>query len=83
MKKTIALLLALVMSLSLAACGGGSGMPCGACREFFMQLSPRNKDAEILVNYETRETITLNELMPKWWGDERYAEQMSNGESET
>lgn len=64
-------------------CGGGSGMPCGACREFFMQLSPRNKDAEILVNYETRETITLNELMPKWWGDERYAEQMSNSESET
>ena len=64
-------------------CGGGSGMPCGACREFFMQLSPRNKDAEILVNYETRETITLNELMPKWWGDERYAEQMPNGESET
>ena len=40
-----------------------------------MQLSPRNKDAEILVDYETRETITLNELMPKWWGDERYAEQ--------
>ena len=64
-------------------CGGGSGMPCGACREFFMQLSPRNKDAEILVNYETRETITLNELMPKWWGDERYAEQMSNSEAET
>lgn len=57
--------------------------PCGACREFFMQLSPRNKDAEILVNYETRETITLNELIPKWWGDERYAEQMSNSESET
>lgn len=46
-------------------------------------LSPRNKDTEILVNYETRETITLNELMPKWWGDERYAEQMSNSESET
>lgn len=64
-------------------CGGGSGMPCGACREFFMQLSPRNKDAEILVNYETRETVTLNELMPKWWGDERYAEQMSNSGSET
>ena len=63
--------------------GGGSGMPCGACREFFMQLSPRNKDTEILVDYETRETITLNELMPKWWGDERYEEQMSNGESET
>ena len=24
-------------------CGGGSGMPCGACREFFMQLSPRKR----------------------------------------
>ena len=36
--------------------GGGSGMPCGACREFFLQLSERNRDMEILVDFETRET---------------------------
>ena len=48
------------------------GMPCGACREFFLQLSSKNKDMEILVDYETRKTITLNELMPNWWGWKRY-----------
>lgn len=54
--------------------GGGSGMPCGACREFLMQLSPENRDMEIMVDYEKKETITLGELMPLWWGDERYNE---------
>ena len=52
--------------------GGGSGMPCGACREFLMQLSERNRDMEILVDLETRKTVTLGELVPNWWGYERY-----------
>ena len=52
--------------------GGGSGMPCGACREFFMQLSLKNQDMEIMVDYEKRETVTLKELLPQWWGMERY-----------
>ena len=60
------------------AIGEGSGMPCGACREFLMQLSLENKDMEILVDYDSRETITLRELLPKWWGMERYKE--STGE---
>lgn len=30
--------------------GGGSGMPCGACREFLMQLSPENRNMEILLD---------------------------------
>lgn len=52
--------------------GGGSGMPCGACREFFMQLNLKNKDMEILVDFDTRETITLEQLLPNWWGMDRY-----------
>lgn len=52
--------------------GEGSGMPCGACREFLYQLNEENENTEIMVNYETRETVTLKELMPKWWGIERY-----------
>lgn len=52
--------------------GGGSGMPCGACREFLMQLDRENAAAEIMVNYGARETVTLGELMPNWWGDYRY-----------
>lgn len=47
------------------------GMPCGACREFLMQLNAKNADTEIMVDYNARETITLNELMPNWWGKER------------
>ena len=52
--------------------GGGSGMPCGACREFLYQLNEENENMEIMVNYETRETITLKELIPDWWGKERF-----------
>lgn len=55
--------------------GGSSGMPCGACREFFMQLDLRNRDMEIMVDYEKRETISLGELLPNWWGMERYEAQ--------
>ena len=52
--------------------GGGSGMPCGARREFLMQLNKDNRNTEIMVDYEKRETVTLGELMPAWWGEERY-----------
>ncbi len=59
--------------------GGGSGMPCGACREFFYQLNEENENMEILVDFETRQTVTLKELMPNWWGKERYR-AAENGE---
>ena len=52
--------------------GDGSGMPCGACREFFLQLSDKNRNVQIMTDYDRRETVTLGELMPAWWGDERY-----------
>lgn len=51
---------------------GVNGMPCGACREFLMELSLKNKDMEIMVDYKTRETIRLEELLPNWWGMMRY-----------
>ena len=54
--------------------GGGSGIPCGACREFFYQLNELNEDMLIMVDYAKRETITLKQLMPNWGGKERYAE---------
>lgn len=41
-------------------------------REFFYQLNEANEQMEILVDYEKREIVTLKELMPKWWGKERY-----------
>ena len=50
------------------------GMPCGACREFFMQLNYENRNMEILTDYETRKIVTLNELIPNWWGNKRYTQ---------
>jgi len=51
---------------------GRVGSPCGACREFMMQLSPNSRDIEILVERDTYSTVTLGELMPDWWGRERF-----------
>ena len=48
------------------------GMPCGACREFLMQLSYENRNMEIMIDYESREIILLKDLVPNWWGEERY-----------
>lgn len=56
-------------------CGGGSGMPCGACREFLLQLDEHNAETQIMSDYEDRTTVTLRELMPDWWGYERYEEK--------
>ena len=52
---------------------GGESGPCGACREFLYQLDEKNEDMEIMVDFEKRQTVTLKELMPNWWGKERYA----------
>lgn len=50
----------------------GGGMPCGACREFFMQLNYENRNMEILTDFETRKTVKLGDLIPCWWGNKRY-----------
>lgn len=50
------------------------GMPCGACREFFMQLNYNNCNMEILTDYETRKIVLLKDLIPNWWGNKRYEE---------
>jgi Cytidine deaminase len=55
--------------------GEESGMPCGACREFLLQLSQYNENIEIMVDYEKRETVTLGQLTPCWWGKERYEKE--------
>lgn len=48
------------------------GMPCGACREFLMQLDRGNADTEILTDYEARKTVLLKDTVPNWWGEKRY-----------
>lgn len=47
---------------------GRCGAPCGACRELMVQLMPDHyQEIEILMDFETGETVTLGELTPRWW----------------
>jgi cytidine deaminase len=54
--------------------GGKVGSPCGACREYMMQLDINSGETEILADYQSRRTITLKELVPDWWGYDRFYE---------
>lgn len=48
----------------------GKGAPCGACREFMVQLMPESyKDIEIMLDYKAGKVITLGEITPEWWID--------------
>ncbi len=51
---------------------GSVGSPCGACREFLMQLDKESGEIEILTDLEKGNTVKLNELVPDWWGKERF-----------
>lgn len=53
---------------------GRVGSPCGACREYMMQLDKDSGDIEILLDLEPLRTVRLRELMPDWWGAESFAE---------
>ena len=53
---------------------GRVGSPCGACREYMMQLDKNSGDIEILLDLETEKTIKLKELIPDWWGHDRFKE---------
>lgn len=50
---------------------GNVGSPCGACREYLMQLDKNSKNIEILRNDKTKEVVRLEELIPDWWGYDR------------
>lgn len=51
---------------------GNACTPCGACRELIMQLDVDSKNAKFLVNTKTYEYMTMEELMPNWWGYDRF-----------
>ena len=44
-----------------------------------MELHPDNSNLEFMVDYETRQTITLGELFPLWWGEERARQRENKG----
>ena len=42
--------------------------PCGACREFMVQLMPEEyRQIEVMLDYENNKVVTLGELTPEWW----------------
>jgi cytidine deaminase len=53
---------------------GRVGSPCGACREYMMQLDKDSGEIEILLDLDTQKTVKLKELLPDWWGTDRFGE---------
>ena len=51
---------------------GRVGSPCGACREYMMQLSSDSGEIEILLDIESLKIVKLKELIPLWWGEDRF-----------
>ena len=60
-----------VVKLVCVMRNGTVGSPCGACREYLMQLDKNSPEIEILVDYNTLATVKLNTLIPDWWGKDR------------
>ncbi len=51
---------------------GKVGSPCGACREYMMQLDKDSGEIEILLDLESKRTILLKDLLPDWWGYNKF-----------
>lgn len=53
------------------------GCLVGPVVNFSLSLNAENRHLEFMVDYASRKTITLGELMPLWWGEAR-ARQIEN-----
>ena len=51
---------------------GKVGSPCGACREYMMQLDKDSGEMEILMDRDSMRVVKLKELVPDGWGTERF-----------
>ena len=62
--------------VKLACCfsDGKVGTPCGACREYLMQLDKDSGNIEILIDKDTMKTVRLKDMIPMWWGHEYFAD---------
>lgn len=49
--------------------------PCGACREALMQLESDAGNIEILLRETPRRICALWELLPDWWGSDRFEDK--------
>lgn len=55
------------------------GCLVGPVVNFSLSLNAENRHLEFMVDYESRKTITLGELMPLWWGEERARQRENKG----
>lgn len=61
-----------VIKLVCVVPDGSVASPCGACREYLMQLHLENRKTLIFRDFRSKRTTTLEELLPDWWGYSRY-----------
>ncbi len=61
-----------IVKLVCVMSDGSVGSPCGACREYLMQLDKDSRNMEILVNLEENKVVRLSEIVPDWWGTARF-----------
>lgn len=45
-------------------------LPCGACREFMLQLGDLTEETELLLSLEPYKTVKIVDLLPNWWRKE-------------
>lgn len=57
---------------------GRVGSPCGACREYMMQLDKDSGEIEILLDLKEQKTVRLKDLIPDWWGTNKFFENTKN-----
>ncbi len=60
---------------------GKVGSPCGACREYMMQLNKNSGEIEILLERDTLKTVKLKDLIPDWWGTDRFSDTIHRNNS--
>ena len=53
---------------------GRVGSPCGACREYMMQLDKDSGEIEILLDLKEPKIVKLKDLIPDWWGTNKFLE---------
>lgn len=56
-----------IIALAAVMQDGRAGAPCGACREFLLQLAPENAGAKVLSDEKSLAFSTLENLMPHIW----------------
>ncbi|MCX8736626.1 cytidine deaminase family protein [Lactobacillus sp. B4026] len=57
------------VSRVLALMSNGKNVaPCGACREFIVQLMEKDyQNVEVMMDYRHDKVVKMSELTPEWW----------------